>query len=57
MENHLSPSDRLIRIDEVLHTSGMSRSALYASIQKGAFPAQVKLSKKLSAWVYSEVLD
>jgi prophage regulatory protein len=57
VETHSSPVDRLIRIDEVLHISGMSRSALYASIQKGEFPAQVKLSKKSSAWVYSEVLD
>lgn len=48
-------SDRLIRIDEVLHMCGFSRSSLYASIQKGEFPAQVKLSKKASAWVYSEV--
>jgi predicted DNA-binding transcriptional regulator AlpA len=43
METHLPPADRLIRIDEVLHISRMSRSALYASIQKGEFPAQVKL--------------
>lgn len=48
--------DRLIRIDEVLHICGLSRSALYASIQEGHFPSQVKLSKKSSAWVYSEVL-
>jgi prophage regulatory protein len=48
-------TDRLIRIEEVLHIWGFSRSSIYASLQKGEFPTQVKLSKKASAWVYSEV--
>ena len=56
MEHQTATADRLIRIDEVLHICGLSRSALYASIQKGDFPVQVKLSKKASAWVYSEIL-
>jgi prophage regulatory protein len=56
MDTRLNAVDRLIRIDEVLHICGLSRSALYASIQKGEFPEQVKLSKKSCAWVYSEVL-
>lgn len=56
MELHTATTDRLIRIDEVLHICGFSRSALYASIQKGDFPVQVKLSKKASAWLYSEIL-
>jgi prophage regulatory protein len=55
METQASIPDRLIRIDEVLHICGLSRSSLYASIQKGEFPVQVKLSKKSSAWLYSEV--
>jgi prophage regulatory protein len=57
MDTRLTVADRLIRINEVLHICGLSRSALYASIQKGDFPSQVKLSKKSSAWVYSEVLS
>ncbi|MGJ7916117.1 helix-turn-helix transcriptional regulator [Massilia sp. LXY-6] len=55
METQSSIADRLIRIDEVLHICGLSRSSLYASIQRGEFPVQVKLSKKSSAWLYSEV--
>lgn len=55
MDLKAAATERLIRIDEVLHICGFSRSSLYASIQKGEFPAQVKLSKKASAWVYSEV--
>lgn len=56
MERQTATAERLIRIDEVLHICGLSRSALYASIQKGEFPVQVKLSKKASAWLYSEIL-
>lgn len=56
METQASIADRLIRIDEVLHICGLSRSSLYACIQRGEFPGQVKLSKKASAWLYSEVL-
>ena len=55
METQASIADRLIKIDEVLHICGLSRSSLYACIQKGEFPVQVKLSKKSSAWLYSEV--
>jgi prophage regulatory protein len=55
MEAQTTITERLIRIDEVLHICGLSRSSLYATIQKGEFPAQVKLSKKASAWLYSEV--
>jgi prophage regulatory protein len=40
----------------VMHICGLSRSALYASIQKKEFPSQVKLSKQSSAWLQSEVL-
>ncbi|NIA57713.1 AlpA family phage regulatory protein [Massilia sp. TW-1] len=56
METELAVVERRTRIDEVLHICGLSRSSLYANIQSGNFPAQVKLSKKASAWLYSEVL-
>jgi prophage regulatory protein len=56
METEFAVVERLIRIDEVLHICGLSRSSLYANIQSGNFPDQVKLSKKASACLYSEVL-
>lgn len=56
MDNQHTAGERLIRIDEVLHICGLSRSSIYSSIQKGEFPAQVKLSRKASGWLYSEVL-
>jgi prophage regulatory protein len=57
MKPQFDAGERLIRIDEVRHICGLSRSSIYANIQKGEFPAQVKLSKKASGWVYSEVLQ
>jgi prophage regulatory protein len=56
VETQPVPVERLIRIDEVLHICGLSRSSVYASIQRGEFPTQVKLSRKASAWLYSEVV-
>lgn len=56
MDTEQTPADRLIKIREVLQICGLSRSALYASIKKSEFPAQVKLSKRSSAWVLNEVV-
>ena len=55
MQTESAIVERLIRINEVLRICGLSRSSLYANIQRGDFPAQVKLSSKASAWLYSEV--
>lgn len=44
-----------IRLKDVMAMCGMSRSAIYGAIKKGAFPAQVKLSERSSAWLQSEV--
>jgi|SRR5476649_2412684 len=44
-----------IRLKEVLAICGKSRSSVYEAIQKGAFPAPVKLCGRSSAWVKSEV--
>jgi prophage regulatory protein len=56
METAETSVDRLIKIQEVLRLSGLSRSALYASIKKREFPAQVKQSTRSAAWVHNEVV-
>jgi prophage regulatory protein len=56
MEPEQPLDDRLIKIREVLRICGLSRSALYASIKKSEFPAQVKLSQRSSARVHNEVV-
>jgi len=56
MDTNSQIAERLIRIAEVQHICGLSRSSIYESIKRGVFPVQVKLSPKSSAWLYSEVL-
>lgn len=46
---------RLIRLEEVRRLSGLSRSHLYALIQRGEFPSPVKISIRAAAWVSREV--
>ena len=40
---------------EVQKLTGLSRSSIYAYIDKGLFPAQVKLGLRSVAWVDSEI--
>ena len=68
LASHLSP-DRptrsvtktitaaLIRRKEVQRRTSLSRSQLYALMQKGAFPKQVSLGPKSAAWLDTEVDD
>jgi prophage regulatory protein len=47
---------KLIRIKEVQAVSGLKRSTIYAYIEKGIFPSQIKLGERCVAWVESEIL-
>ena len=46
---------RLLRRPEVLHKTGLSRSALYRLIHTGDFPPPVRLSQNAVAWRQSDV--
>lgn len=46
---------RLIRLNEVLAMTGLSKSGVYRSIEKRQFPKQVSLDDRAVAWVESEV--
>lgn len=48
---------RLIRLNEVLVMTGLSRSGMYRSIEKQQFPSQVSIGDRAVAWVESEVQD
>ena len=57
---HLPPvsaptQERFLRLPEVIHQCGLSRSTLYDLIARNAFPAQVSLGGKNVAWLQSEV--
>ncbi|MEH6460376.1 helix-turn-helix transcriptional regulator [Chitinimonas sp. JJ19] len=47
--------ERFIRLPEVITRTGLSRSSIYAAIQRGAFPASVSLGGKSVAWLESEI--
>jgi prophage regulatory protein len=48
---------RLIRIQEVISRTGLSRSGIYAAIKAGKFPSQVQIlpDGRLAGWVESEI--
>ncbi|MEE9426054.1 MAG: AlpA family phage regulatory protein [Methylococcales bacterium] len=48
---------RFIRIGEVITETGIPRSGIYQLIAEGNFPRQVKLGKRSSAWVNTEIAD
>lgn len=57
---HLTPvsapaQERFLRLPEVIHQCGLSRSTLYDLIARNAFPAQVSLGGKNVAWLQSEI--
>lgn len=49
------PPERLIKITEVMARTSLSRSHIYALIERGDFPAQRKLGHRCARWVESEV--
>lgn len=52
-----APLNRFMRVEEVLHVTGMSCSTLYRKIGSGTFPRQVALGANMVAWRESEVSD
>jgi prophage regulatory protein len=47
--------DRLLRLPEVLHLTGLSRSTIYLMAQRGTFPKPVKITGYASGWRFLEV--
>ena len=53
--NHQAPElDRFIRIMTVLNRVGIARSTLYAYMEVGSFPAQIKIGRA-SYWSEQEI--
>lgn len=48
-------STRLIRLNEVITKTGLSRSRIYQYINEDKFPGNVSLGGRSVAWVESEV--
>lgn len=51
IQNHIHQQQKLLlRIDDVIHYTGLSRSSIFAGIKTGSFPAPVRIGKRLIAW-------
>jgi prophage regulatory protein len=46
---------RLLRLPQVKHRTGFSRSSIYAKIALGQFPAPVNLGARAVAWIDAEI--
>lgn len=51
----MTVQERFMRLPEVIHVCGLSRSTIYDLISRDAFPAQISLGGKNVAWLASEV--
>jgi len=48
---------RIIRLSEVLASTGLARSTVYKYVGDGCFPKPVSLGDRAVGWVESEVQD
>ena len=41
-----APSERILRLGDVLEATGLSRAPLYRKVQAGPFPRQIRIASK-----------
>lgn len=46
---------RIIRLPEVMHKTGLSKSSIYGGIAVGRFPKQCKIGPRASGWAEESV--
>ncbi|BDX02815.1 DNA-binding protein [Marinomonas pontica] len=46
---------RVMKLNEVINTTGLSRSSIYAYMTKGEFPKPIQLGPRAVAWIEEEV--
>ena len=47
--------ERFLRIPEIVHRTGMSRTTIYDRINEGKFPKQIPLGSNLVVWLESDI--
>lgn len=47
--------DRMLRLNEVEHLTGLRKSSLYRLIQESKFPRGIRLSARATAWSLNAV--
>jgi prophage regulatory protein len=50
-------ADRIVRFEEVLSRTGLTRSTLYRKIASRTFPKQIAISARCRGWRESELND
>jgi prophage regulatory protein len=45
----------ILRLPEIMHATGLSRSSIYKHIDEGTFPKQISLGARAVGWVDSEI--
>lgn len=48
---------RLLKLKDVMHTTGLARSTVYKYINDGNFPKPLSLGERNVAWLESEIQD
>lgn len=49
------PTTRLLRLPEVIHRVGLSRTTIYAMIAAGEFPRQITIGPRSVAWCQDDL--
>ena len=57
MATTISNPSKILRLKQVKDATGLSRSHLYNMVKTGEFPKPIKLGKRASGWLQSEVQD
>lgn len=47
--------NRLMKLEEVINTVGLSRASIYNFMQEGEFPQSVSLGPKTARWKYQDI--
>ena len=50
-------SNNILRLPEVKKITGLSRSSIYAMMEKSAFPRQVSLGARAVGWIDAEISE
>ena len=53
--SEISTKVRLVRLTEVIDTTGRSRSSIYSDIKEGVFPKPIKIGKRAVAWPSEDI--
>jgi len=49
--------DKLIRVNDVMAMLGIAKSTVWLWVKQGKIPKPIKLSRKVSVWRESDMLD